>query len=89
MIHQLRSNAGSWRSRSDNSAFLLNKPCRTSATTNCGYGLLKISLAIYLIPALLLVLIVGAIGTFVVGVVRFLSLFFDPRSNRSGTPPDA
>ena len=47
----------------------------------------KICLAIYLIPALLVVLIVGAIGTFVVGVVRFLSLFFDPRSNRSGTPP--
>ena len=89
MIHPLPSVARSWRCRSDSPAFLLDKPCRTSATTNYGYRLLKISLAIYLIPALLVVLIVGAIGAFVVGVVRFLSLFFDPRSNRSGTPPDA
>jgi hypothetical protein len=89
MIHQVPAIARSWKFRSDRPAFLLNKPCRTSATTHCGYRWLKISLAIYLIPALLVVLIVGAIGAFVVGVARFLSLFFDLRSNRSGTLPDA
>jgi len=89
MIHQLPSIARSCRSRSDSPAFLLTKPFRTSATTNSGYRRLKVSLAIYLIPALLVVLIVGTIGAVVVGIVRFLSLFFGPRSNRSGTPPDA
>ena len=65
MILQLPSVGLSSRSRPDSPAFVINKACRSSATTNCGYRLLKISLAIYLVPALLVVLIVGAIGAFV------------------------
>jgi len=56
---------------------VINKACGSSATTNCGYRLLKISLAIYLVPALLVVLLVGAIGALFVGSVRVICRFFD------------
>ena len=76
------------RSRPDRPAFVINKACGSSATTNCGYRLLKISLAIYLVPALLVVLLVGAIGALFVGSVRLICRFFDSSFNQSRTPPD-
>jgi hypothetical protein len=69
------------RFRSDSSAPSPVNACVSSRATSFGYRLIKISLAIYLIPALLIVLLVGALGVLILGVVRFFSRLLDAKSD--------
>jgi len=62
------------RSRSDGLELLLDKESKRSAAARCGDRFVKSILAIYLIPALLVVLLVGIMGAIVVGFVRLLCL---------------
>jgi len=75
------------RTRPDGRESLVNKESTPSTASCRGYRLVKIALAIYLIPALLVVLLVGAIGALVVGFVRFLCLV-GSRSDPPGNSPD-
>ena len=49
---------------------VLDGSCVPSTSTNLACRLVQIALALYLIPALLIVLLVGAVGMLVVGIVR-------------------
>ena len=47
--------------------------CAPSTSTNLACRLVQIALALYLIPALLIVLLVGAVGMLVVGMGRLFT----------------
>ena len=56
---------------------------RPSTGTNLVCRLVQIALALYLIPAFLIVLLVGAVGMLVVGMVRlFTRLLARPRAGQ-------
>ena len=59
-------------SRSYGSVLGLGKPCAPSKSS-LGCRLIQMTLVLYLIPALLIVLLVGAVGILVVGVIRFFT----------------
>lgn len=56
------------------------KVCGPSALARCGYRFVKILLAIYLIPALLVVLLVGAVGILTIGCMSLFRRFLDRKS---------
>ena len=64
-----------------------------STSTNLASRLVQIALALYLIPALLIVLLVGAVGMLVVGMVRLFIRLLGATSGwseaRAGTYPPA
>jgi hypothetical protein len=52
---------------------VLDGSCAPSTSTNPACRLVHIALALYLIPAFLIVLLVGAVGMLVVGMVRLFT----------------
>ena len=51
----------------------LGESCSPSKKSSLGCRLIQMTLALYLIPAFLIVLLVGAVGILVVGVIRFFT----------------
>jgi len=72
MIPQSRLVSPFSRSRSYSSVLGLGESCAPSKSS-LGCRLIQMTLALYLIPALLIVLLVGAVGILVVGVIRFFT----------------
>jgi hypothetical protein len=72
---------------------VLGGSCAPSTSTNLASRLVQIALALYLIPALLIVLLVGAVGMLVVGMVRLFIRLLGATSGwseaRAGTYPPA
>jgi hypothetical protein len=50
-----------------------DESCAPSKQSSLGYRLIQIALALYLIPAFLIVLLVGVVGILVIGVIRFFT----------------
>ena len=61
------------RSRSYSSVLEQSDSCAPSKKSSLGCRLIQMTLAIYLIPVLLIVLVVGALGILVVGVIQFFA----------------
>jgi len=72
MIPQSRLVSPFSHSRSYSSVLGLGEPCSPSKSS-LGCRLVQMTLALYLIPAFLIVLLVGAVGILVVGVIRFFT----------------
>lgn len=72
MIPQSRLVSPFSHSRSYSSVLGLGESCSPSKSSlRC--RLIQMTLALYLIPAFLIVLLVGAVGILVVGVIRFFT----------------
>ena len=72
MIPRFRLVSSLSHSRSYGSVLGLGESCAPSKSS-LGCRLIQMTLALYLIPALLIVLLVGAVGILVVGVIRFFT----------------
>jgi hypothetical protein len=72
MIPQSRLVSPFSRSRSYSSVLGLGESCSPSKSS-LGCRLIQMTLALYLIPAFLIVLLVGAVGILIVGVIRFFT----------------
>ena len=72
---------------------VLGGSCPPSTGTNLVCRLVQIALALYLIPAFLIVLLVGAVGMLVVGMVRLFTRLLGATAGwseaRAGTYPPA
>src|SRR5271157_6098903 len=72
---------------------VLGGSCAPSTGTNLVCRLVQIALALYLIPAFLILLLVGAVGMLVVGMVRLFSRLMGATAGwseaRAGTYPPA
>jgi len=73
MITQSRLVSPFSHSRSSSSVLGLGESCSPSEKSSLGCRLIQMTLALYLIPAFLIVLLVGAVGILVVGVSRFFT----------------
>ena len=73
MIPQLRLVSPHPHSRSNSSVLGPGESCAPSKESSLGCRLIQMTLALYLIPAFLIVLLVGAVGIMVVGVIRFFT----------------
>jgi len=73
MIPQSRLVSPFSHSRSYSSVLGLGESCSPSKKSSLGCRLIQMTLALYLIPAFLIVLLVGAVGILVIGVVRFFT----------------
>ena len=63
---------------------VLGGSCAPSTSTNLACRLVQIALALYLIPAFLIVLLVGAVGMLVVGMVRLFTRLLGATAGWSG-----
>ncbi len=73
MISQSRLVSPFLHSRSSSSVIGLGESCSPSEKSSLRCRLIQMTLALYLIPAFLIVLLVGAVGILVVGVIRFFA----------------
>ena len=73
MIPQFRLGGPFSHSSSYSSGLGLSESCSPSKKSSLGCRLIQMTLALYLIPAFLIVLLVGAVGILVVGVIRFFT----------------
>jgi len=73
MIPQSRLVSPFSHSRSSSSVLGLGASCSPSEKSSLGCRLIQMTLALYLIPAFLIVWLVGAVGILVVGVIRFFT----------------
>ncbi len=73
MIPQSRLVSPFSHSRSYSTVLGLSESCSPSKKSSLGCRLIQMSLALYLIPAFLIVLLVGAVGILLVGVIRFFT----------------
>lgn len=54
------------------------KPCAPSPTARLGCWIVRATLALYLLPALLIVLLVGAVGSLALDVARLCDRWTEP-----------
>ncbi len=73
MIPQSRLVSPFSHSRNSSSVLGLGESCSPSKKSSLGCRLIQMSLALYLIPAFLIVMLVGALGMLVVSVIRFFT----------------
>jgi hypothetical protein len=73
MIPQFPSVSSFSHARSHSSVSVLGRSCAPATKSSLGCRLIQMTLALYLIPAFLIVLLVGVVGIVLVGVVRLLA----------------
>lgn len=78
MIPQFPSASSLSRVRSHGVVPVLDEPRARITVSGLGCRLVQTALALYLIPAFLMVLLVGAVGIVTIGLVRLFSRLLDP-----------
>jgi hypothetical protein len=78
MIPQFPSASSLSGVRSHSSVPVLDEPRARITASSLGCRLVQMVLALYLIPALLVVLLVGAVGIVTIGLIRLFTRLLDP-----------
>jgi hypothetical protein len=78
MIPQFPSASALPGVRSHSPVPVLDEPRARITTSSLGCRLVQMVLALYLIPAFLVVLLVGAVGVLTIGLVRLFIRLLDP-----------